>query len=49
MMGLYGTKVRNELMTDTIQVEVDEALAKRFRRKAMEVYGYKKGCGEKSA
>ena len=31
-------------MTDTIKVEVDEALAKRFRRKAMEVYGYKRGA-----
>lgn len=31
------------LMTETIKVEVDEALAKRFRRRAMELYGYKKG------
>ncbi len=30
-------------MTETIKVEVDEALAKRFRRRAMELYGYKKG------
>ena len=31
-------------MTETIKVEVDEALAKRFRKKAMEKYGYKKGA-----
>lgn len=31
-------------MTETIKVEVDEALAKRFRRRAMELYGYKKGA-----
>ena len=30
-------------MTETIKVEVNEALAKRFRRRAMELYGYKKG------
>ena len=30
-------------MTETIKVEVNEALAKQFRKKAMEVYGYKKG------
>jgi hypothetical protein len=30
-------------MTETIKVEVDEALAKRFRKRAMELYGYKKG------
>jgi hypothetical protein len=31
-------------MTETIKVEVDEALARRFRKKAMEKYGYKKGA-----
>jgi hypothetical protein len=31
-------------MTETIKVEVDEALAKRFRKRAMELYGYKKGA-----
>jgi hypothetical protein len=31
-------------MTETLKVEVDEALAKRFRKKAMEKYGYKKGA-----
>jgi hypothetical protein len=35
-------------MTDTIKVEVDEALAKRFRKKAMESYGYKKGSMKKA-
>ena len=29
-------------MTATIKVEVDEALARKFRKKAMETYGYKK-------
>ncbi len=31
-------------MVETIKVEVDEALAKRFRKRAMEKYGYKKGA-----
>ena len=31
-------------MTETIKAEVSEALAKRFRKKAMEKYGYKKGA-----
>ncbi len=31
-------------MTEVIKVEVDEALAKRFRKRAMELYGYKKGA-----
>ena len=35
-------------MTETIKVEVDEQLAKRFRRKAMEKYGYKKGAVKKA-
>jgi hypothetical protein len=30
-------------MTETIKVEVNEALARRFRRRAMELYGYKRG------
>lgn len=30
-------------MTETIKVEVDEALARRFRRRAAEKFGYKKG------
>lgn len=30
-------------MTETIKVEVDDALARKFRKKAMEKYGYKKG------
>lgn len=29
-------------MTETIKVEVDDALARKFRKKAMERYGYKK-------
>ncbi len=31
-------------MVEIIKAEVPEALAKKFRRKAMEVYGYKKGA-----
>jgi hypothetical protein len=31
-------------MTETIKVEVEAALAKRFRKKAMAMYGYKKGA-----
>ncbi len=31
-------------MTEIIKVEVDEALAKRFRKRALELYGYKKGA-----
>lgn len=31
-------------MPAIIKVEVDEALAKRFRKRAMEMYGYKKGA-----
>ena len=30
-------------MTETIKVEVDDAVARKFRKKAMERYGYKKG------
>jgi hypothetical protein len=35
-------------MTETIKVEVDEALAKRFRKRAMELYGYKKESMKKA-
>jgi hypothetical protein len=35
-------------MPEVIKVEVDEALAKRFRKKAMERYGYKKGAVKKA-
>jgi hypothetical protein len=35
-------------MTETIKVEIDEDLAKRFRKKAMEKYGYKKGAVKKA-
>jgi hypothetical protein len=35
-------------MTETIKVEVDEDLARRFRQKAMEKYGYKKGAVKKA-
>lgn len=35
-------------MTETIKVEVDEALARRFRKKAMDTYGYKKGSMKKA-
>lgn len=33
-----------EDMTETIKADVDEALAKRFKKKAMEKYGYRKGA-----
>jgi hypothetical protein len=35
-------------MTETIKVEVNDALAKRFRKRAMELYGYKKGSVKKA-
>lgn len=35
-------------MTETIKAEVDEVLARRFRKKAMENYGYKKGAVKKA-
>lgn len=35
-------------MTETVKVDVDEALAKRFRKRAMEKYGYKKGAMKKA-
>ena len=35
-------------MPETIKVEVDESLAKRFRKRAMERYGYKKGAMKKA-
>jgi len=35
-------------MPETIKVEIDEALARRFRKKAMEKYGYKKGAVKKA-
>jgi len=35
-------------MTATIKVEVDEELAKQFKKKAMERYGYKKGAMKKA-
>jgi hypothetical protein len=31
-------------MSEVIKVEVSKALAKKFRKRAMEVYGYKKGA-----
>ena len=31
------------LMTETIEVEVRGAVARKFRKRAMELYGYKKG------
>ena len=31
-------------MVEVIKAEVEEALARKFRKKAMEVYGYKKGA-----
>ena len=31
-------------MVETIKIEVSEALARKFRKRAMEIYGYKKGA-----
>ncbi|MCX8183155.1 MAG: hypothetical protein N3F08_01855 [Crenarchaeota archaeon] len=31
-------------MSEVIKAEVPEALAKKFRKRAMELYGYKKGA-----
>ncbi|MGI0091176.1 MAG: hypothetical protein ACREBS_05660 [Nitrososphaerales archaeon] len=45
----YIPFVPNGHMTETIKVEIDEELAKRFRTMALEKYGYKKGFGKKSA
>jgi hypothetical protein len=35
-------------MTEMMKVEVDDALARRFRKRAMERYGYKKGAIKKA-
>ncbi len=35
-------------MTETVKVELDDALARRFRKRAMETYGYKKGSMKKA-
>jgi hypothetical protein len=35
-------------MTETIKVEVDDELARQFRKKALERYGYKKGAMKKA-
>ncbi len=35
-------------MTETIKVEVDESLARRFRKRAMEKYGDRKGAIKKA-
>jgi hypothetical protein len=45
---LYWTKRSFVLMTETIKVEVNEALARKFRKRAMELYGYKKGSMKKA-
>jgi hypothetical protein len=31
-------------MVEVIKAEISEALAKKFRKRAMEIYGYKKGA-----
>lgn len=38
----------NVQTTETVKVEVDEALARKFRKRAMEKYGYKKGAMKKA-
>jgi hypothetical protein len=35
-------------LTETLKVEVDDAVARKFRKKAMERYGYKKGTIKKA-
>jgi hypothetical protein len=35
-------------LPETVKVEVEETLAKRFRKKAMEKYGYKKEAMKKA-
>jgi hypothetical protein len=35
-------------MTETIKVEVDETLARKFRKRALERHGYKKGAVKKA-
>ncbi|MCD6235569.1 MAG: hypothetical protein J7J94_01025 [Thaumarchaeota archaeon] len=35
-------------MVEVIKAEIPEALAKKFRKKAMETYGYKKGAVKKA-
>lgn len=35
-------------MTETIKVEVDEALARKFRKRALERHGFKKGAVKKA-
>jgi len=47
--GVYvSDKCTKVYMTETVKVEVDESLAKRFRKRAMEKYGYKKGSIKKA-
>jgi hypothetical protein len=35
-------------MTETVKAELDEALVRRFKKKAMEKYGYRKGAVKKA-
>ena len=35
-------------MTETLKVDLDEELVKKFKRKAFETYGYKKGSLKKA-
>lgn len=35
-------------MTETLKIDLDEELVKKFRRKAFETYGYKKGSIKKA-
>ena len=42
--NLLGTFVPYVHMVGLIKAEVSEALARKFRKKAMEVYGYRKGA-----
>ena len=35
-------------MTETLKVDLDSQLVKKFKKKAMEVYGYKKGSVKKA-
>ena len=47
-MNIQRVWVLVERVPETIRAEVDESLAKRFRKKAVEKHGYKKGAVKKA-
>ena len=44
LKNLLGTYLPYVLMVEIIKAEISEALARKFRKKAMEIYGYRKGA-----